>query len=500
MNLRPYQQEAINSVLTKWAEFDRLLGVAPTGSGKTIKFAHIAKARLGAGRVLILAHRDELIDQARDKLFRACQLLTSKEKANDYADLDAGVVVGSVQSLARQSRLSRFGSDHFRTVIVDEAHRTLAESYLRILGYFGNAQVLGVTATPDRGDRRSLGKYYQDIAFEISLTDMIKEGWLSPIRIKTVPLEIDISQVGIRGDDYSEEELALTLEPLLQELAEAIQIHVADRKTLVFLPLVRTSYQFAEILKGHGLAAEAICGESSDRKEILIRFASGQTRILCNAMLLTEGYDESTIDCVICLRPTTIRSLYAQMVGRGTRIHPGKENLLLLDFLWLSREHNLVRPASLIARDETHQAEIEANLRKADGDLLQAAADAQAQREAALARKLKAQREQEGSEVDLLELATRWQAPDIIDYEPTFRWERKQITEKQYEILERNGVELALVRGRGHASVILSSLFAFKEREPATEKQKRFCQYLGHPDPRHLTKPEASRWIAEHKG
>jgi superfamily II DNA or RNA helicase len=480
-------------------EFDRLLGVAPTGSGKTIKFAHIAKARTSTGRVLILAHRDELIDQARDKLFRACKLATSKEKASDYADLDAGVVVGSVQTLSRNRRLERFSRDHFATVIVDEAHRSLAESYLRILQHFEPAQVLGVTATPDRGDRRSLGRYYEEIAFEISLTDMIKEGWLAPIRIKTVPLEIDISQVGMRGGDYSEEELAVALEPLLQELAEAIRTHIAQRKTLIFLPLVRTSYQFADILVQHGLASEAICGDSPDRKEILARFASGATKILCNAMLLTEGYDEPSIDCVICLRPTTIRSLYAQMVGRGTRIHPGKENLLLLDFLWLSREHNLVKPASLIAKDEEQADEITTQLDKADGDLLSAEASAQAEREAALKRRLERQRERQGSEVDLLELAHRWSAPDIANYQPTFRWEHKPVTDKQAEILGRNGVDIVLVRDRGHASVMLSSLFTYKEREPASQKQKGFCHYLGHPDPWNLTKHEAARWIAEHK-
>jgi superfamily II DNA or RNA helicase len=499
MILRDYQQQSIEAVLAKWNEFDRLLGVAPTGSGKTTKFAHIANTRARTGRVLILAHRDELIDQAREKLFQACGLLTSKEKAEDYADPDAGVVVASVQTLSRNSRLQRFATDHFRTVIVDEAHHTLAESYLRILSHFGAAKVLGVTATPDRGDRRSLGQFYEDIAFEISLLDLIKDHWLCPIRIKTVPLQIDISKVGMRGGDYAEEEIAQALEPMLHELAEAICVNVAERKTLIFTPLVRTADQFAAILRAHGLAAESVCGESADRKEILSRFASGQTGVLCNAMLLIEEYDQPGIDCIFCLRPTTIRSLYAQMVGRGTRIHPGKENLLLLDFLWLSREHNLVRPASLIAKDETHATEIEAQLRKTNGDLLQAENAVQAEREAALARKLEARREQQGSEVDLLELARHWQAPDIVDYEPTFRWERKEPTAKQVEILQYNGVDLALIQNRGHAAVLLSSLFGFKEREPATEKQKSYCRFLGHPNPKNLTKREAGRWIQERK-
>jgi len=155
----------------------------------------------------------------------------------------------------------------------------------------------------------------------------------------------------------------------LHELADAICMHVAERKTLIFTPLVRTADQFAEILRAHGLAAESICGESPDRKGILGRFASGETGVLCNAMLLTEGYDEPSIDCVICLRPTAIRSLYAQMVGRGTRTLDGKENLLLLDFLWLSRVHDLVGPASLIAKDEAEAVEIRAQLRTTNGDL-----------------------------------------------------------------------------------------------------------------------------------
>jgi hypothetical protein len=146
-----------------------------------------------------------------------------------------------------------------------------------------------------------------------------------------------------------------------------------------------------------------------------------------------------------------------------------------------------------------HQAEIEAQLAGADGDLLQAESNAQLKREAALKRRLDRQRHAQGSEVDLLELAARWQAPDIIGYSPTFRWERQPLTEKQIAILHRNGVDLTLIQNRGHASVILSSLFAFKEREPATEKQKNYCSWLGHPNPWALTKREAGRWIEQRK-
>jgi superfamily II DNA or RNA helicase len=499
LGLRLYQQQAVDGVFAAWNEFDRVLGVAPTGSGKTIQFAHIAARRIDAGPVLILAHRDELLDQARDKIVRAVGLSTDKEKASNYASLSSDIVVASVQTLSRRDRLLRFPHNHFSTVIIDEAHHALATSYLGVLERFDRAKVLGVTATPDRGDKQNLAAYFEKVAFEISLTALIRDRWLCPIKIKTIPLPIDISRVVMRAGDFSDEQLAQALEPVLRELAEAIKKHAGQRKSLIFLPLVRTCYQFAEILREHGLAAEAIHGESSDRREILARFSSGQTRFLCNAMLLTEGYDEPSIDCVVCLRPTTIRSLFAQMTGRGTRIHPGKENLLLLDFLWLSREHNLVKPASLIARDEAEQREIEAQLGRADGDLLEADALASAEREAALKRLLDERRIEQGSEVDLLELAERWHAPDLLSYSPTFDWERRELTEKQRTVLQGNGVDLGLVRDRGHASTLISALFTYLEREPATEKQKRYLRFLGHPNPWQLTKREAGRWIKQRK-
>ena len=186
ISLRPYQVEAINGVRKSWSQCDRSLGVAPTGSGKTIIFAHITENRLSQGRVLILAHREELIDQAIDKLHQACALRAAKEKAADRADLDADIVVASVQTLARRTRRERFPSDHFATVFIDEAHHSLAEGYQRILRYFQPQKVLGVTATPDRGDTRNLGSYYQDVAFEIGLVDLIKAGFLCPFKVRTV--------------------------------------------------------------------------------------------------------------------------------------------------------------------------------------------------------------------------------------------------------------------------------------------------------------------------
>jgi superfamily II DNA or RNA helicase len=394
--------------------------------------------------------------------------------------------------------LERFVSDHFQTVIVDEAHHILSESYQRIVGYFSNAKVLGVTATPDRGDARNLGKFFDEIAHEVSLVELIGAGYLAPITVQTIPLTIDISGVATRADgDFSDDELAKVLDPLLGEIGQAILACAAERKSLIFVPLIRTAERFALILRELGLQAEMISGVCADRTEKLARFREGRTQILVNSMLLSEGYDEPSVDCVISLRPTKIRSLFAQQVGRGTRIHPGKRDLLLLDFLWHSRRHNLARPTSLISHDEAEEERIARALQRGSGDLLSAQSDAAREREEALAAELDENRRRQGQTVGLLELAKRFQAPTFVDYQPFLRWHRLAISEGQTRILSNNGVDLRLVRDRGHAAAIIDGIFRFKEREPASEKQLRYMRFLGHTNPfgTPITKRQAGRWI-----
>lgn len=502
--LRTYQQKAVVGVFKSWMQFNRVLGVAPTGSGKTLMFAEVTEQRQSSGRTLILAHRDELIDQAIDKLRRFKGLCAAKEKAQDRADLDSGIVVASVQTLARSARLERFATDHFSTAIVDEAHHVLADTYQRILNHFHVEKTLGVTATPDRGDTRSLGRYFEDVAFEIGLVDLIRAEYLCPIKVRTAPISIDISGVSTRAGDFSEEELAAALEPVLEKIAEAIATYARGRKTLVFVPLVRIASQFAEILRGHGFAAEMISGACVDRAEKLARFSNGDTEILTNAVLLGEGYDEPAIDCVICLRPTRIRSFYAQMVGRGTRIHPGKDHLLLLDFLWISRQHNLAKPTSLIAHDTHEQAAIEMVLAETnaegDGDLVGALDES---RERALARQILAQQKLKGEVrdvLDIIDLCIAYQAPELENYAPTMHWHVREITDGQVDYLNRYRVDLGIVQDRGHASAIIDIIRRYNERQPATPKQLSYLRYLDYRgETENLSKPAASRLITELK-
>ena len=332
MKLRSYQIEAKEAIKAEWAKGNqKTLLVLPTGTGKTIVFSKLSEDLVRDGeRVLILAHRGELLEQAADKMAQATGLKCAVEKAED-SSLDSWyrVVVGSVQSLMRPARLEQFAPDHFGTIIVDEAHHALADSYQRILDYFGGAKVLGVTATPDRGDMRNLGTYFDSLAYEYTLPKAIKEGYLSPIKAQTIPLTLDLSTVRQQAGDFSAKDLGSALDPYLYQIADEMAKTVMDRKTLVFLPLIATSQKFTQILNERGFSAAEVNGESKDRAEVLRDFTDGRYNVLNNSMLLTEGYDHPAIDCVVVLRPTKIRSLYAQMIGRGTRLYPGKDHLLL---------------------------------------------------------------------------------------------------------------------------------------------------------------------------
>ena len=357
MQLRPYQQEAKDSIFQEWEKgIRKTLLVLPTGCGKTIVFAKVTEQCVQNGdRVLILAHRGELLQQAADKIAKSTGLNCATEKAEESC-LGSWfrITVGSVQSLMRESRLNRFPQDYFDTIIIDEAHHCISDSYKRVLQHFPESKVLGVTATPDRGDMKNLGSVFESLAYEYTLPKAIKEGYLSPIKAITIPLKVDLTGVGVQSGDFKAGDLGTALDPYLDSIAEEMEKYCKDKKTVVFLPLVKTSQKFRDILNNHGFRAAEVNGDSQDRAEILEDYAAGKYDVLCNSMLLTEGWDCPSVDCIVVLRPTKVRSLYCQMVGRGTRLSPdtGKDHLLLLDFLWHTERHELCHPASLICESE----------------------------------------------------------------------------------------------------------------------------------------------------
>lgn len=313
MELRPYQQEAREAVQKEWAEGrKRTLLVLPTGTGKTVVFSKIIEDQVREGkRVLVLAHRSELLDQASDKLKTATGLGTALEKAESTSIGSwYRVVVGSVQTMQREKRLSQFPPDWFDTIVVDEAHHAISDGYQKVLGYFKDAEVLGVTATPDRGDMKNLGSYFDSLAYEYSLVQAIKEGYLSKIKALTIPIDLDLSSVSMSAGDFKASDVGTALDPYLVQIADEMAKYCKDRKTVVFLPLVKTSQKFRDILNERGFKAAEVNGESKDRAEVLEDFERGRYNVLCNSMLLTEGWDCPSVDCVVVLRPTKVRALY----------------------------------------------------------------------------------------------------------------------------------------------------------------------------------------------
>ena len=491
MKLRPYQEEARTAIQQEWENGrKKTLLVLPTGCGKTIVFSKVIEDRVRLGeRVLVLAHRGELLDQASEKLEKSTGLKTALEKAeNTSLGSFFRVVVGSVQTMQREKRLSKFPPNYFDTIIIDEAHHAISNGYQFVLKHFEDSKVLGVTATPDRGDMKNLGSYFESLAYEYTLPEAIKSGFLSPIKALTIPLQLDLTSVAQQAGDFSTKDLGTALDPYLHQIADEMVKHCSNRKSVVFLPLVKTSKKFRDILNEKGMKAAEVNGESRDRAEVLEDFENDKYNVLCNSMLLTEGWDCPSVDCIVVLRPTKVRSLYSQMVGRGTRLFPGKEELLLLDFLWHVERHELCHPAHLIAGSDDVAKKMTENIEEAGLDGLavdieqaevQAEKDVIAEREEALAKQLAEMRKRKQRLVDPLQFEMSIQDEDLSSYVPSFGWEMGPPSEQQVTALEKLGIMPDAIDNAGKASLMLDRLQKRKEAGLATPKQIRLLEQRG---------------------
>ena len=388
--------------------------------------------------------------------------------------------------MQREKRLSQFSENYFNVIIIDEAHHCISDGYQKVLKHFPSAKVLGVTATPDRGDMRNLGEFFESLAYEYTLPKAIREGYLSPIKAMTIPLQLDLSGVSIQSGDFKAGDIATALDPYLHQIADEMMKYCRDRKTVVFLPLVKTSQKFKEILNEKGFKAAEVNGESKDRAEVLEAFDKGEYNVLCNSMLLTEGWDCPSVDCVIVLRPTKVRSLYSQMVGRGTRLCEGKSHLLLLDFLWHTERHELCHPADLICEKKEVARKMTENLEGTAGcpmDLEEAerkaSEDVIAEREESLAKQLQEMRTRKKKLVDPLQFEMSIQAEDLSGYVPAFGWEMAPPSDKQKQELEKRGILPDEIDNAGKANLILDRLHKRQEEGLTTPKQIRCLEKYG---------------------
>lgn len=462
-------------------------GTLTHNCGKTIVFSSIVQKRCETqrGRALILAHREELLQQASDKLFRLTGIQSAMEKAERHADSNAQVIVGSIQTFAKESRLNSFDPNYFDTIVVDEAHHCLSESYQTVLGHF-NAKVVGVTATPDRGDKKDLATFFDSTAYEYSLYQAIKNGYLVPVTALMMPLKINLNGVKVSCGDYVVHDLGDAIEPYLESIAAEMACRIRKRKTVVFLPLVAISQKFCEILNRYGFRAAEINGNSENRAQILSDFEQGKYNVLCNSMLLTEGWDCPSVDCCVVLRPTKSRALYTQMIGRCLRPSPetGKQGALILDFLWLTDKHSLCRPSSIVAKSAEIAKKIDEAIEQGGAvDLLESEEKAEhdvfEERKKALADELNRQRHKKLKLVDPLQYVYSIEDGASADYEPVYEWERQPVSDKQAQTLEKLGINPDTVDCKGRATVLLNILFQRNREHLSTPKQIRLLERYG---------------------
>lgn len=379
---RLYQSECITTICSEWERgINRQLVCLPTGTGKTIIFALLAK-KLNL-KTLIIAHRQELIEQAFEKIKKVwfdSDVGIVKAQRNE---INGQVVIASVQTICRKKRLKQIASQNFQLMIIDEAHHAVAQTYKDIVEKLGFLEsntsklLIGVTATPNRTDNAGLIEIFESCVYQKSINEMIHSKYLCDIQGKQIITSIGLNSIkmGITKNIITEEKdfdinkLAkkINTEKRNKQVVDSFVRHVSNRKkSLVFCVNVLHCKDLAQMFSQHGFSCSEIHGnmKPTQRKKILDDFHANKYQVLTNCMILTEGFDCPDIDCIVMARPTCSPSLYLQMLGRGTRIHENKKDCFVLDFTDNSDKYNLcsfenVLGEKLVCKEEEEEEEKE---------------------------------------------------------------------------------------------------------------------------------------------
>jgi ATP-dependent helicase IRC3 len=338
IKLRPYQQEALDSICENYANgINKQLVVLPTGAGKTVIFSHLPLIKQDCLPMLVLAHRSELLDQARTKIMASNPELTVEIEQAERKAGKVDVVVASVATLGRNGtpRIEEYPKDYFKSIVIDEAHHAAAPTYRRIVDYFSPDFLLGVTATPQRSDSTRLIDVFQEIVYYKSIQDLIEDKWLCPLVGFRVESNTDISQVQITNGDYAQGQLEDIIDTPERNahIVAAYRDLAPDKKAIVFASGVKHAEHLALSFRQASVETAVIIGTTprEEREEILAHFATGKISVIVNVGVLTEGFDEPSVQAIILAKPTRSALLYTQIVGRGTRLHESKEHCIIID-------------------------------------------------------------------------------------------------------------------------------------------------------------------------
>lgn len=521
MILRDYQKEASDSVMEEFKEQDSTLGVMYTGGGKTIIFADIIK-RMRPKRAIVLAHREELIWQARDKIESStglnCEIEMADLRADNTLFSKADVVISTIQTQIAGNnggRMTKFKPTDFGLLIVDEAHHATADTYRRTIDYFRknpDLKVLGVTATPDRADEEALGQIFKSVAFDFEILDGIHDGWLVPVDQQMVNVgSLDFSAIRTTAGDLNGADLAAVMEAEnnLQGIAgSAIEI-IGDRRTLVFTASVAQAEKLCEIFNRHRFGmAEWVSGttDKDKRRAMLSSYANGDIQVVVNCNCLSEGFDSPGVEVIIQARPTKSRALYAQQIGRATRPLPGvvdgpetadlrkaaiaaskKPSCLIVDFCGNSGKHKLVYASDILGGKVSDEA-VERSIRMAKekgGPIRVSDALDQAEedlRKEAEERKL-AEDLRRAKVIAKVKYSSQFINPfDVLQIVPqkVRGWDSgRQLSEKQLNLLLRQGINPDSLP-YAQAKQIIGEIFNRWGKKQCTFKQAKILSRFGY--------------------
>lgn len=535
MKLRTYQTRAVAAVESAWQDNNSTMLVLPTGCGKTVTFAEIIR-RAFPRRALVLAHRHELVTQARDKIAAITGWRVDIEMGDLRADMACmfggpRVVVSTIQTQTSGGdgggRMTRFDPRLFGVIVCDESHHSVSPQWRKCLDWYTgqnpSIRILGVTATPDRADEEALGQVYQTVAMDYEILDAINDGWLVPVEQQAVHVEgLDFSQCRTTGGDLNGADLAKVMEyeANLHKVVSPSTDIIGARRTLAFCASVEHAERMAEMFNRHRSGmAEWVCGKTDkdERKKILARFANGDTQVVCNCGVLTEGFDNPAVEIILMARPTKSRSLYAQMAGRAIRPADSiahelgehespearralieaseKPACLIVDFAGNSGKHKLMTSVDILGGNVSERVRELATRRIGEGKPMRVE-DAIAE----AAEEEKREQEREAAKRAALVARAKWSAQSVNPFDvfevtpaPERGWDRgKKLTDKQAAILRKQGIEPDNMP-YSQAKQLLNELFRRWDTGMCTFGQAKILRKRGLPTI--VTRDEAARMI-----